>query len=64
MSEPGPRILSVATSLPPYRVGQGEAKRFARGMFAEAHRDFERLIPIFDNVHVENRNFCVPVEWF
>jgi alkylresorcinol/alkylpyrone synthase len=22
------------------------------------------LIPIFDNVHVENRYFCVPVEWF
>ena len=64
MSEPGPRILSVATALPPHRVGQGEAKRFARGMFAEAHRDFERLIPIFDNVHVENRNFCVPLEWF
>ncbi len=33
-------------------------------MFAEAHSDFERLLPIFDNVHVENRHFCVPVEWF
>ena len=64
MSEPGPKILSVATALPPHRVGQGEAKRFARGMFAGAHKDFERLIPIFDNVHVDNRYFCVPVEWF
>ena len=64
MSDPGPKILSVATALPPHRVGQGEAKRFARGMFAGAHKDFERLIPIFDNVHVENRYFCVPVEWF
>jgi len=64
LSEPGPKILSVATALPPHRVGQGEAKRFARGMFAGAHKDFERLIPIFDNVHVENRYFCVPVEWF
>jgi alkylresorcinol/alkylpyrone synthase len=45
-------------------VGQEEAKRFARGMFSGAHRDVERLIPIFDNVHVENRYFCVPVEWF
>jgi alkylresorcinol/alkylpyrone synthase len=59
-----PKILSVATALPPHCVGQGEAKRFARGMFAKTHRDFERLIPIFDNVHVENRYFCVPVEWF
>ena len=64
MSGPEPKILSVATALPPHRVGQGEAKRFARGMFAGAHKDIERLIPIFDNVHVENRYFCVPVEWF
>jgi alkylresorcinol/alkylpyrone synthase len=64
LSEPGPKILSVATALPPHRVGQGEAKRFARGMFAEAHKDIERLIPIFNNVHVDNRYFCVPVEWF
>ncbi|HEX2183731.1 MAG TPA: 3-oxoacyl-[acyl-carrier-protein] synthase III C-terminal domain-containing protein [Rubrobacteraceae bacterium] len=64
MSRRNPKILSVATALPPHRVGQHEAKRFARGMFAEAHRDFERLMPIFDNVHVENRYFCVPVEWF
>jgi alkylresorcinol/alkylpyrone synthase len=54
----------VATALPPHRVGQEDAKRFARGMFADAHRDVERLMPIFDNVHVENRHFCVPVEWF
>jgi alkylresorcinol/alkylpyrone synthase len=59
-----PRIISVASALPPYRVGQGEAKDFARGMFGEVYTDIERLAPIFDNVHVENRHFCVPVEWF
>src|SRR5918998_421859 len=59
-----PRILSVASALPPHRVGQEEAKTFARGMFSRGHADFERLLPIFDNVHVENRYFCVPVEWF
>jgi alkylresorcinol/alkylpyrone synthase len=64
LSVPNPKILSVATALPPYRVGQMEAKRFARGLFAGAHKDIERLIPIFDNVHVHSRYFCVPVEWF
>jgi alkylresorcinol/alkylpyrone synthase len=54
----------VAGALPPHRVGQEEAKVFARGMFSRRHGDFERLLPIFDNVHVENRYFCVPVEWF
>jgi len=59
-----PRILSVATAVPRHRIRQDEAKDFARGMFSETHRDFERLLPIFDNVHVEGRNFCVPREWF
>jgi alkylresorcinol/alkylpyrone synthase len=64
LSIPEPQVLSVATALPPHRVGQEEAKRFARGMFSDAYTDVERLMPIFDNVHVENRHFCVPVEWF
>ena len=59
-----PRILSVATALPRYRVGQEEAKTFARGMFSRRDGDFERLLPIFDNVNIDNRYFCVPVEWF
>ena len=61
-----PRVLSVATALPPHRIGQEEVKDFARGMFSgeAACGNFERLLPIFDNVHVESRYFCVPREWF
>jgi alkylresorcinol/alkylpyrone synthase len=64
LSEPGPKILSVATALPPHRIGQGEVKEFARALFSETFKDIERLAPIFDNVQVENRYFCVPREWF
>jgi alkylresorcinol/alkylpyrone synthase len=58
------RILSVASALPPHRVGQEEAKSFARSMFSSGHGDIERLLPIFDNVDIKNRYFCVPAEWF
>lgn len=64
MNEAHPKVLSVATALPPHRIGQAEVKEFARGMFSEAFRDIERLTPIFDNVTVENRYFCVPLAWF
>jgi alkylresorcinol/alkylpyrone synthase len=64
LSARNPQILSVATALPPHRIGQGEAKEFARALFAEEFRDIERLTPIFDNVNVGNRYFCVPREWF
>ncbi len=59
-----PKILSVATAVPAHRIGQGEVKDFARDMFGEAHRDIDRLLPVYDNVDIENRHFCVPIEWF
>jgi alkylresorcinol/alkylpyrone synthase len=59
-----PRILSVASAVPPHRVGQEEAKTFARSMFSCVHGDIERLLPIFDNVHIEKSYFCVPQDWF
>ena len=64
MSDINPRILSVATALPPYRIGQDEVKEFARGMFSEAPGDFERLLKIFDNTNIDGRYFCVPPTWF
>ncbi len=59
-----PRVLSVATAVPRHRVAQETAKDFARAMFSEAYRDVERLLPVFDHVQIEGRNFCVPPEWF
>ncbi|MGI8649011.1 MAG: type III polyketide synthase [Rubrobacter sp.] len=59
-----PHILSVASAVPPHRIEQARVKDFARSMFGGSHRDIERLMPLFDNVHVEGRNFCVPLEWF
>lgn len=64
MRPAGPRVLSVATALPRHRIPQETAKDFARAMYAEAYRDVERLLPIFDSVRVDGRNFCVPPEWF
>lgn len=59
-----PSVLSTATALPPYRVGQDEVRLMVRGMFGGAHRDIDRLIGVFDNTGVGTRYSCVPVEWF
>jgi alkylresorcinol/alkylpyrone synthase len=64
LSDANPKILSVATALPPYRIGQGEVKEFARGMFSGAYGDLERLLKIFDNTNIDGRYFCVPPTWF
>jgi alkylresorcinol/alkylpyrone synthase len=64
LSDVNPKILSVATALPPYRIGQGEVKEFARGMFSGAYGDLGRLLKIFDNTNIDGRYFCVPPTWF
>jgi alkylresorcinol/alkylpyrone synthase len=64
MTRPNPCVLSVATAVPRHRIAQGTAKDFARVMFSGAHRDVERLLPIFDNAHIDSRYFCVPPDWF
>jgi alkylresorcinol/alkylpyrone synthase len=64
LSDVNPKILSVATALPPYRIGQGEVKELARGMFSGAYGDFERLLKVFDNTNIDGRYFCVPAAWF
>jgi alkylresorcinol/alkylpyrone synthase len=64
MHQANPSILSVATATPPHRIPQPVAKDFARAMFSDVYRDIDRLLPIFDHSGVENRNFCVPAEWF
>jgi alkylresorcinol/alkylpyrone synthase len=64
MTSTNPRVLSVATAVPRYRVDQGTARTFARAMFSEAYKDVERLLMVFDNVEIDGRYFCVPSEWF
>jgi alkylresorcinol/alkylpyrone synthase len=64
MRTANPRLLSVATAVPPYRVTQEMAKGYTRLMFSKRYRDVERLLLVFDNAHVENRHFCMPPAWF
>jgi alkylresorcinol/alkylpyrone synthase len=64
MTLANPRILSVATAVPKHRVAQRTAKNFAHAMFSGVYKDVERLLPVFDNVEIDGRSFCVPPEWF
>ncbi len=59
-----PRILSTATTRPPHRLLQEEAREFARSHFADAHADIERLLPVFDNAGIQTRFLCQPLDWY
>jgi alkylresorcinol/alkylpyrone synthase len=59
-----PRVLAVATALPPHRVPQSAARAFARGFFARDVPAIDRLLPAFDNTGIEERRLACPIDWY
>lgn len=59
-----PRLVAVATAVPPHRVDQSDARDFARTLFGNHFSDLERLLPLFDNAGINSRYFSQPLAWF
>lgn len=59
-----PSIASVSTFNPPYTLKQEVTMEFARELFSESYQDIERLLTVFSNGQIEERQFGVPLEWF
>ena len=59
-----PSIISTGIAPPANVFKQSDVKPFIRDMFSEIFPDIDRLLAIFENNHIEKRNFCVPLEWF
>jgi alkylresorcinol/alkylpyrone synthase len=57
-------ISAVQTVKFPNKVSQYDLKEFATNLFSESFKDIERLIEVFDNTGISNRNLCVPVDFF
>src|SRR2546429_9185011 len=61
--QPVPRILALATAVPPYPLDQDAAVERARHLFAGA-ADLDRLLPVFANSGIRRRYASVPLDWF
>lgn len=57
-------LLSLATAVPPYQVGQEVAKAMARELFSGRKALFDRLAGVFDNAGIAQRNIVAPVDWY
>ena len=65
MTSAVPRLLSLATVVPPHALGQPEVALRARHLFSRsAGADFERLMPVFAHAGIERRYSSVPIEWY
>src|SRR5271156_114778 len=63
-SMPIPRLVSLATAIPPFDLPQDEVAARAATVFAPTPGGFHRLAPIYINALIDHRHACVPMEWF
>ncbi len=61
---PNPSLLSLATTVPPYRLDQREIMASAASLFGGDFADLDRLIGVYGNAAIETRYSCVPLEWY
>ncbi|KIL52865.1 type III polyketide synthase [Jeotgalibacillus campisalis] len=59
-----PRILSVSSFQPPYKVEQEKTANLTKRLFQEDFKEIERLLNVFQNGDIKTRHLCVPLDWF
>ena len=60
-----PRLVGLATALPPHAVPQSRCREFAGALFGPAFAaEGNRLLAVFDSVGIEQRHISMPLEWF
>lgn len=58
------RVLSVATAVPPFALGQSDVTRRIELALGTHSREIVRLLPMFGNTGIDRRYSCVPIEWY
>ena len=59
-----PHIVAAAHSFPPHVVSQQTVREIVRQVFADTVEDLDRLLTVFDNSRIDNRQFMMPLEWY
>jgi alkylresorcinol/alkylpyrone synthase len=54
----------VATAVPEHRLGQTDARAFARSFFARDFPDIDRLLRAFGNTGIAQRHLARPIAWY
>lgn len=61
---PHPRLLGLATAVPPFRLQQAEVIARAERLFDRDASEIDRMMGVYGNAGIETRYSCVPIEWY
>lgn len=59
-----PRLLSIATAVPPNLLRQDDIVTESRALLQSRFSQFDRLAPAFQNAGIDTRHSVVPLDWF
>jgi len=59
-----PRLLSLATAVPPHTVPQDLVVDNAMRLFDRDRSEIRRMLSVFGNAGIEHRYSCMPGEWY
>lgn len=59
-----PRLLALATAVPPYALEQPDVMRRVEAVFGNRSSTVARLLPVFANTGIDRRYSCVPIDWY
>ncbi|MEC5422506.1 3-oxoacyl-[acyl-carrier-protein] synthase III C-terminal domain-containing protein [Virgibacillus sp. C22-A2] len=57
-------ICSTGIGIPKYTLKQNEVKQLVKEVFIYSEKQINRLLPVFDNAQVTDRQFVVEKDWF
>ncbi len=57
-------ILSIHKTDFNCKLLQGETKTFSKFLFGDVLPNADKLLDVFDNSGIEERNFCIPIDYF
>jgi len=58
------KVMSVGTASPQFLLTQDQTVEFAQELFSESFRDINRLLTVFANGQIKQRNFAKGMSWF
>jgi alkylresorcinol/alkylpyrone synthase len=59
-----PRLVALATAVPPHDIIQDEIAERAARTFAFNEGGYQWLLPIYHNAQIRRRHSVVPIDWF
>lgn len=58
------KIISIKKAEFANKLKQSDTKQFSRYLFEDVYPNIDKLLEVFDNSGIDERNFCIPIEFF